>query len=134
MRHAKVLETVLRSRGINLVSGGTDSHLLLLDLRGWQITGAMACDALARAHIVCNKNSVPNDPQKPTITSGLRIGTPAGTTRGFGEAEFEAIGHMIADVLEGLEKNPQDNSEVETAVAEKVSAMCRAFPIYQKGF
>lgn len=134
VRHAKVLETVLRSRGINLVSGGTDSHLLLLDLRGWKITGAMACDALARAHIVCNKNSVPNDPQKPTVTSGLRIGTPAGTTRGFGEAEFESIAHMIADVLEGLEAHPDDNTIIETAVAEKVSAMCRAFPIYQKGF
>ncbi len=131
--NAKVLEHVLTQRGISLVSGGTDTHLLLLDLRDKKITGKDACDALARAHIVCNKNSVPNDPQKPTITSGLRIGTPACTTRGFGTKEFEQIGHMIADILDACAKGA-DTAAVEASVREKVSALCRSFPIYARGF
>lgn len=130
VQNAKALEKTLIARGIDLVSGGTDSHLLLLDLRAQKMTGAAACDSLARAHIICNKNTVPNDPEKPTVTSGLRIGTPAGTTRGFGTAEFIAIGNMIADVLEGLVLNPDDNSVIEKIVASKVHELCHDFPIY----
>lgn len=130
VRNAKALEKTLKARGVDLVSDGTDSHLLLLDLRSKKMTGSAACDSLARAHIVCNKNTVPNDTEKPTITSGLRIGTPAGTTRGFGVDEFVAIGHMIADVLDGLSVNPDDNAVVEKVVAAKVQELCRVFPIY----
>lgn len=130
VQNAKALEKTLTARGIDLVSGGTDSHLLLLDLRSKKMTGAAACDLLARAHIVCNKNTVPNDPEKPMVTSGLRIGTPAGTTRGFGTAEFTAIGNMMVDVLDGLAINPDDNSVVEKIVAAKVQQLCRDFPIY----
>lgn len=133
IKNAKALEQTLKSRKIDLVSDGTDSHLLLLDLRSYGLTGARACDSLATAYIVCNKNTVPNDPQKPTVTSGLRIGTPAGTTRGFTETEFIQIGHMIADVLEGLKTHPDDNSAAEQAVATQALALCRKFPIYTEG-
>ena len=130
IKNAKVLERVLLSRDINLVSGGTDSHLLLIDLRSKGLRGNEICDSLGRANIICNKNAVPHDPEKPSITSGLRIGTPAGTTRGFGEHEFEDIGEMIGDIIDGFKLSNGDNTVIETVVREKVLEMCRSFPIY----
>ncbi len=130
VQNAKAVERIFKEREIDMVTGGTDSHLILIDLRSKGLTGAAVCDSLARAHIVCNKNAVPNDPQKPTITSGLRIGTPAGTTRGFGIHEFEDIAEMIADIIDGMCLNPDDNSAIEQVVREKVSELCAEFPIY----
>lgn len=132
-QNAKAMERVFKERNVNMVSGGTDTHLLLLDLRSRNLKGNVVCDALARAHIICNKNAVPGDTEKPTVTSGLRVGTPAGTTRGFGEDEFEAIAHMIADILDACEASPDDTSAAEHVVREQVTAMCREFPIYTDG-
>lgn len=128
--NAKALERTFQERGIDMVTGGTDSHLILIDLRSKGLTGNAVCDSLARAHIICNKNAVPNDPQKPSITSGLRIGTPAGTTRGFGVAEFEDIGNMIADLIDAMKLTPDDNSVMEQVIAEKALELCRNYPIY----
>ena len=130
VENAKVLAAVLQERGLDIVSGGTDTHLMLVDLRPKGLTGDVAEVGLERARITCNKNAIPFDPEKPSITSGLRLGTPAGTTRGFGTAEFRQIGELICDVLEGLAANPQGNDAVEKAVAEKVAELCRRFPIY----
>ena len=131
VKNAKAMATVLKNRGVDLVSGGTESHLMLIDLRKKGLTGAFVCDALAAAHIVCNKNAVPNDPQKPSITSGLRVGTPAGTTRGFGVAEFSEIGNLIADIIDacGQDKNTL-NATIQT-VQGKVKDLCQRFPIYE---
>jgi glycine hydroxymethyltransferase len=130
--NAKVLAQLLESRGLAMVSGGTDTHLLLVDLRPKRLTGKVAESALGRAHITCNKNGIPFDPEKPTITSGIRLGTPAGTTRGFGVGEFRQIGDMIADVLDALsQKGVEQESLVETAVREKVRRLVARFPIYQ---
>ncbi len=132
IENAKVLAATLNERGCNLVSGGTDTHLALVDLSPLGVTGRDADEALERAGITCNKNSIPNDPQPPMKTSGIRVGSPAGTTRGFGVAEFREIGHMIADVLEGLRsKGEHGDSEVEKAVNVRVRALCDRFPIYQ---
>ncbi len=129
--NAKALGDVIKSSGFDLVSGGTDTHVLLVDLRPKSVTGVDAEKALGRAHITCNKNGVPDDPEKPTITSGIRLGSPAGTTRGFGKSEFEDIGRMIAEVLDGLAENgPDGNQAVEVRVKEKATALCRRFPIY----
>jgi len=129
--NAKALGEVLKSNGFDLVSGGTDTHVLLVDLRPKNVTGKDAEIALGRAHITCNKNGVPNDPEKPTITSGIRLGSPAGTTRGFGIAEFQEVGRLIAEVLEGLAKNgADDNQAVEAKVKENAIALCHRFPIY----
>ena len=128
--NAKALERTFQERGIDMVTGGTDSHLILIDLRSKGLTGNVVCDSLARAHIICNKNAVPNDPQKPSITSGLRIGTPAGTTRGFGVAEFEDIGNMIADLIDAIKLTPDDTSVMEQVIGEKALELCRDFPIY----
>ena len=130
IQNAKALEETLRSRDIDMVSGGTDSHLILIDLRSKKLTGNIVCDSLERANITCNKNAVPFDPEKPSITSGLRVGTPAGTTRGFGIHEFEDVGEMIGDIIDGLRLNPEDNSVMEKIVKEKTLELCRAFPIY----
>ncbi len=132
VENAKALERKLLSRGIDLVSGGTDSHLLLIDLRNKKLTGNVVCDSLDRAGITCNKNAVPFDPEPPKTTSGLRVGTPAGTSRGFGAKEFEDIGDMIADIIDGLELNPNDNSVIEEIVKAKVKQMTIDFPIYPK--
>ena len=130
--NAKVLAQLLESRGLAMVSGGTDTHLLLVDLRPKRLTGKVAESALGRAHITCNKNGIPCDPEKPTITSGIRLGTPAGTTRGFGVGEFRQIGDMIADVLDALsQKGVEQESLVEAAVREKVKTLVARFPIYQ---
>ncbi len=130
VNNAGVLAKTLKSKGYNLVSGGTDTHLILMDLRSKCITGAAACDALAEAGIICNKNSVPNDPEKPTITSGLRVGTPAGTTRGFGAKEFEEIGLMIVEVLDALTLGSEETEKAILSVRKKVQEMCLKFPIY----
>jgi len=130
--NAKALAEVLKSKGLDIVSGGTDTHLMLVDLRPKRLTGKVAEVALGRAHITCNKNGIPFDPEKPTITSGLRLGTPAGTTRGFGVAEFRQIGDMIVEVLDVLsQKGVAEDSLVEATVREKVKTLVTRFPIYQ---
>jgi glycine hydroxymethyltransferase len=131
MDNAKAMGEVMVQSGFNLVSGGTDSHLILVDLRPKKITGNISEKALGRAFITCNKNGIPFDPEKPMVTSGIRLGSPAGTTRGFGIAEFQQIGHMIAETLDGLAKNGEEgNAAVEAAVKAKAIALCDRFPIY----
>ena len=130
VENAKVLASVLLERGFDIVSGGTDTHLLLVDLRPKALTGRAAEASLERAHITCNKNGVPFDPEKPTVTSGIRLGTPAGTTRGFGPGEFRQVGQLIGDVLENLAANPDDNGASEGAARENVADLCRRFPVY----
>ena len=129
--NARVLGEVLLDRGVDLVSGGTDTHLVLVDLRPKGLTGDITEVSLENAGITCNKNGVPFDPEKPMVTSGVRLGTPAGTTRGFGEDEFRKIGHFIGDVLDGLASNQNDNSDIEARVRSEVQALCRALPIYK---
>ena len=132
VENAKALAEHLKSHGLDIVSGGTDTHLMLVDLRPKKLTGKVAEAALGRAHITCNKNGIPFDPEKPTITSGIRLGTPACTTRGFGIAEFRAVGDMIVEVLDVLsQKHAEEDSLTETAVREKVKALLSRFPIYQ---
>ena len=129
--NAKVLAATLHERGANLVSGGTDTHLALVDLTPLGITGRDADEALERAAITCNKNGIPNDPLPPMKTSGIRVGSPAGTTRGLGVAEFREIGHMISDVLEGLrQKGEHGDAAVEAEVRLRVRELCSRFPIY----
>ena len=129
--NAKAMGEVLVRDGFALVSGGTDTHLILVDLRPKKLTGNISEKALGRANITCNKNGVPFDPEKPMVTSGIRLGAPAGTTRGFGEAEFRDIGRMIAEVLDGLARNGEaGNAAVEEKVKAEATALCRRFPIY----
>jgi glycine hydroxymethyltransferase len=130
IKNAKTLAAVLQKGGCDIVSGGTDNHLMLVDLRPKGLTGKAADASLGRANITCNKNGVPFDPEKPFVTSGIRLGTPAGTTRGFKEAEFEKIGEYILEILDGLKTNPDDNSAAEASVRNKVVALCAEFPIY----
>ena len=130
--NAKVLATTLLDEGLDIVSGGTDTHLILVDLRPKGLTGKEAEASLERAGITCNKNGIPFDPEKPTITSGIRLGTPAATTRGFGSKEFKAVGNMIVEVLNGLASGNEDNSQVEQNVRKKVRELCHNFPIYTK--
>ena len=128
--NAKTLATTLLKRGYQIVSGGTETHLILLDLRSKGLKGNAAENSLENSAITCNKNSIPFDPEKPTVTSGIRLGTPACTTRGFGPTEFNKVGNLIADVLEGLISNPEDNTGVEKAVMQEVLTLCNCFPIY----
>ena len=128
VKNAKVLGETLQKRGINLVSGGTDTHLLLLDLRSQNLTGDVVCQALEKAHMTCNKNAIPFDPMPPKVTSGIRVGTPAATTRGFKEAEFEQVGNWIADVIDALTVGKSD--DVVSRVGQEVRAMLVSFPIY----
>ena len=130
INNAKVLSKVMIDRGLDVVSGGTDTHLTLVDLRPKNLTGKAAEHSLENSGITCNKNGVPFDPQSPFVTSGIRLGTPAGTSRGFGEKEFEIIGNYIGDVLDGLSANPDNNSSLENEVKLKVKSLCRKFPIY----
>ena len=130
IRNAQVLSEGLINRGLDIVSGGTDTHLVLVDLRPKGLTGNISEVSLENAGVTCNKNGVPFDPQPPMVTSGVRLGAPAGTTRGFGETEFAQIAELIGDVLDGLAKNPEDNLMVENKVREDVRELCRAFPIY----
>ncbi len=128
--NARVLAETLLEGGLDIVSGGTDTHVVLVDLRPMELTGNITEQSLERAGMTCNKNGVPFDPEKPAVTSGVRLGSPAGTTRGFGTAEFRQVGEMIVEVLRGLAENREDNSAVETAVRSRVAEMCRRFPIY----
>jgi glycine hydroxymethyltransferase len=130
--NARALGRNLQGHGFDLVAGGTDTHLILVDLRPKRLTGRVSETALGRAHITCNKNGIPFDPEKPMVTSGIRLGSPAGTTRGFGTAEFEQVGDMIAEVLDVLSQNGTDeDSLVEGAVRGKVAELVSRFPIYQ---
>jgi len=128
--NARALAETLVARGLDIVSGGTDTHLMLVDLRPKKLTGRDAEKSLERAGLTCNKNGVPFDPEKPTVTSGIRLGTPACTTRGFGTDEFRAVGNLIGDVLDGLAAHPADNSQAESIARAKVLDLCRRFPIY----
>jgi glycine hydroxymethyltransferase len=129
--NARALAKVLVDGGLDIVSGGTDSHIVLVDLRPKNLTGKAAEASLEHAGMTCNKNGVPFDPQKPMITSGIRLGSPAATTRGFGVAEFEEVGRMIVETLDGLAaSNSGDNTVVEQAMRERVRDLCRRFPIY----
>ncbi|MFG1395519.1 serine hydroxymethyltransferase [Roseixanthobacter pseudopolyaromaticivorans] len=131
VENAKALADTLRGHGFAIVSGGTDTHLMLVDLRPKRLTGKVSEAALGRAHITTNKNGIPFDPEKPFVTSGVRLGTPAGTTRGFGVAEFQQVGHMIAEVLDVLsQKGTDEDSLVEQAVRGKVAELLARFPIY----
>jgi glycine hydroxymethyltransferase len=130
--NAKALGETLVKGGLALVSGGTDTHLMLVDLRPKKLTGKVAEIALGRAHITCNKNGVPFDPEKPMITSGIRLGSPAGTTRGFGVTEFQSVGELILEVLDGLVSNGDEgNSVVEESVKQRAIELCDRFPIYE---
>ena len=129
--NARMLAETLMEQGCDIVTGGTDSHLMLVDLRPKRVTGKAAEASLERAHITANKNAIPFDPEKPAVTSGIRLGTPAATTRGFGAAEFREIGLLINEVLDGLARsNSAGNEAVEQAVSARVQAMCARFPIY----
>ena len=131
VENAKVLAETLKARGCDIVSGGTDTHLMLVDLRPKRLTGKTAETALGRAHITCNKNGIPFDPEKPTVTSGIRLGSPACTTRGFGVAEFRQVGALIAEVLDVLSQNGAEaDNLVEAAVRGKVKSLLARFPIY----
>lgn len=130
INNAKVLAEVLQARGCDIVTGGTDTHLMLVDLRPKGLKGNQVEEALERAGITCNKNGIPFDPEKPMVTSGIRLGTPAGTSRGFGAEEFRQIGEWIGDVLDGLAANPENNSEVEKRVKQQVQKLCGRFPLY----
>ncbi|EKV31597.1 Serine hydroxymethyltransferase [Caenispirillum salinarum AK4] len=129
--NARALSETLIKGGLDIVAGGTDTHLTLVDLRPKKLTGNVAEHSLERAGMTCNKNGIPFDPEKPMVTSGVRLGTPAGTTRGFGTAEFTQVGEMIVEVLDGLSANPDDNSGVEATVRERVQDLCHRFPIYE---
>jgi glycine hydroxymethyltransferase len=131
VKNAQAMADQLMKGGINVVSGGTDNHLCLADLRPKKVTGKAAEAALGRAHITCNKNGVPFDPESPFVTSGIRLGAPAGTTRGFGEAEFRQIADWIVEVVDGLSANgAEGNSEVEDKVKSEVAALCARHPLY----
>ncbi len=130
VENAKALSEVLKSSGLDIVSGGTDTHLMLVDLRPKGAKGRPTEHALDRAGITCNKNAVPFDTEKATITSGIRLGTPAGTTRGFGTAEFREIGKLIVEVVDAVAKNEEGDAQVEQSVARRVGDLCARFPIY----
>ena len=129
--NAGELAKTLVNRGLDIVTGGTDTHLMLVDLRPKGLKGNSAELSLERAGMTCNKNAIPFDPEKPAITSGIRLGTPAATTRGFGINEFKQVGNLIGDVLDGLAANPEDNSIAEGIARQEVNLLCNKFPIYQ---
>ena len=130
LSNAKILSETLKNNGFKIFSGGTDTHLMLVDLRPYKVTGKDAETSLCKANITCNKNGIPFDSAKPTITSGIRLGSQAATTRGFGLNEFKKVGELITKVIEGLSKNPDDNSKIETEVRKEVIELCSKFPIY----
>jgi len=132
VENARALAANMVDQGFEIITGGTDSHLMLVDLRPRSLTGRDAERSLEAAGITCNKNAIPFDPEKPAVTSGIRLGTPAATTRGFGLDEFRQVGDLIGEVLLGLAANPDDNGAVETAVRGKVATLCRRFPIYDR--
>ena len=131
VENARALAASLEENGLRIVSGGTDNHSMLVDLTAKNVTGKDAEKGLDRAWLTCNKNGIPYDTRSPFVTSGIRLGTPAGTTRGFGPAEFRKIGALIAEVVEGLAKNgPDGDAQVEESVRGRVSELCQAFPVY----
>ncbi|ARE38603.1 Serine hydroxymethyltransferase [Rhodovulum sp. P5] len=130
IENAQALAAVLKAGGLGIVSGGTDSHMVLVDLRPKGVTGKVAEIGLERAGLTCNKNAIPNDPEKPFVTSGIRLGTPAGTTRGFGTEEFDRIGALILRVIDALAATPEGDQQVEAEVRAEIRALCAAFPIY----
>jgi len=130
IENAKILSDTLVKNNFKIFSGGTDTHLMLLDLRNFKLTGKLAMESLGRANITCNKNSIPFDTESPMITSGIRLGTPASTTRGFGQKEFVLVAQLISKVLKELANNPENNSKVENEVKKEVIDLCTSFPIY----
>ncbi len=131
VENARALAEILKSKNLDVVSGGTDTHLMLVDLRPKRLTGKVAEEALGRAHITCNKNGIPFDPEKPAVTSGIRLGTPACTTRGFGVAEFRQVGDLIVEVLDALSRrSATEDALAEAAVRDKVKRLVGRFPIY----
>ena len=130
--NAKVLAETLKNNGFKIYSGGTDTHLMLVDLRPFNVKGNLASDSLSRANITCNKNGIPFDTESPMITSGIRLGSQAATTRGFGLKESQKVGELITKIIKGLSNNPSDNSKIEEDVRNEVIVLCAAFPIYNK--
>jgi Glycine/serine hydroxymethyltransferase len=130
LANAKILSETLKSNGFKIFSGGTDTHLMLVDLRPFKVTGKTAEISLCKANITCNKNGIPFDTEKMTITSGIRLGSQAATTRGFGLNEFKKVGELITKVIKGLSQNPNDNSIIESEVRKEVIELCSKFPIY----
>ena len=130
--NAKVLAETLKNNGFKIYSGGTDTHLMLVDLRPFNVKGNLASDSLSRANITCNKNGIPFDTESPMITSGIRLGSQAATTRGFGLKEFQKVGELITKIIKGLSNNPSDNSKNEEEVRNEVINLCAVFPIYNK--
>jgi len=129
--NAKILSETLKNNGFKIYSGGTDTHLMLVDLRPFNVKGNLAAESLCRANITCNKNGIPFDSEKPMITSGIRLGTQAATTRGFGLKEFQKVGELITKVVKGLSENPEDNSKIEEDVRNEVVELTSFFPIYK---
>ena len=129
--NAKILSENLINNGFKIYSGGTDTHLMLVDLRPFNVKGNMAAESLSRANITCNKNGIPFDTESPMITSGIRLGTQAATTRGFGTEEFQKVGDLITKTIKGLSENPNDNSKIESEVKAEVIELCSKFPIYK---
>ena len=127
-----ILSATLKNNGFNIYSGGTDTHLMLVDLRPFNVKGNLAAESLSRANITCNKNGIPFDSESPMITSGIRLGSQAATTRGFGLKEFQRVGELITKIIKGLSNNPSDNSKIEEEVRNEVIDLCAAFPIYNK--
>jgi glycine hydroxymethyltransferase len=130
VENAKALAETLVGSGVAITTGGTDNHLMLVDLRPKKLTGKAAEASLEHAGMTCNKNGIPYDTEKPTITSGVRLGSPAATTRGFGVAEFKEVGRLIGQVLDGMAAHPDDNSKTEREVRAQVQELCRRFPVY----
>ena len=134
LENAKILSETLKNNGFKIFSGGTDTHLMLVDLRPFKVTGKAAEVSLCKANITCNKNGIPFDTEKMTITSGIRLGSQAATTRGFGLNEFKKVGELITEVIKGLSQNPEDNSKIENKVKKEVIQLCSKFPIYNHLF
>ena len=132
INNARILSQRLSEKGCKIFSGGTDTHLMLIDLRSFGVTGKDAQASLGRANITCNKNGIPFDTESPMITSGIRLGTPACTTRGFGSDEFKLVGDLIFKVIQGISKNKEDNSRIEKEVQKEIIDLCASFPIYGK--
>ena len=131
MANAKILAETLKNNGFKIYSGGTDTHLMLVDLRPFNVKGNLAAESLSRSNITCNKNGIPFDTESPMVTSGIRLGSQAATTRGFGLNEFKLVGELITKVIKGLSDNPNDNSKIEEEVRKEVVDLCSNFPIYK---
>ena len=131
LANAKILAETLKNNGFKIYSGGTDTHLMLVDLRPFKVKGNIAAESLSRANITCNKNGIPFDTESPMVTSGIRLGSQAATTRGFGLKEFQKVGDLITKTIQGLSENPEDNSKIEDEVRKEVVSLCSSFPIYK---